>query len=187
MKKLTILLYTVVLFTFSCIGPPGPEGYPGRDGYDGVDGIDGVNGEESFVFEYEFDFTAPEYSVLLNLPNNFTMLDSDVMLVYLLWEVKDGNEIWRALPQPLYFDDGILQYTYDFTKFDATVFLDGTVNLDGLGAAYTDNWIARIVVVPGQFVEGRVGLDVNNYDELKEYYNLSPSKLANKDYPAKPN
>lgn len=178
MKKLYTLLLLSGIFFIGCESPiPGPAG---RDGYDGHDGIDGVNGEESFVFEYELSFTAPEYSALLNLPNTFTMLESDVMLVYFLWKVTDdGTEIWRALPQTLFFTDGILHYNYDFTRFDATVFLDGTVNLDGLGAIYTDNWIARVVVVPAQF-SGRI--DYSDYDAVKEAFNLSESKLATSRY-----
>lgn len=183
MKKLKTFIFVASIFLFGCEGPPGFDGLPGRDG---LDGIDGVNGEESFVFEYEFSFTAPDYSILLNLPTDFTMLDSDVMLVYLLWEVKDGNEIWRAVPQTLYFADGILSYNFDFTKFDANVFLDGTVNLNGLGAAYTDNWVARVVVVPGQFVSGRTVIDYSDYNQVKDYFNLSPSKLATEAYKSRP-
>ena len=181
MKKLYILLIVTAFGLISCYdGPPGPQG---RDGYDGIDGIDG---EESFVFEYEFSFIAPDYSVVLNLPDNFTMLDSDVMLVYFLWDIQDGVEIWRALPQTLYFTDGILAYNYDFTKFDASIFLDGTVNLDGLGAAYTDNWIARIVVVPGQFA-GRSAVDYSDYSQVKEAFNLSDTKLSTEGYVSRPN
>lgn len=180
MKKLYTLLALLMLGLSGCYydDPRGPRGYDGRDG------IDGVDGEESYVFEYEFSFTAPDYSVLLNLPNDFTMLDSDVALVYFLWEVKnDGVEVWRALPQTLYFSDGVLVYNYDFTKFDVSVFLDGTVNLDGLGANTTDNWIARVVVVPGQF-SGRI--DYSDYEAVKTYFELSPSKLANKNYQSRP-
>lgn len=177
MKRLYILFFIALFGLSSCYhgeGPRGPRGYDGRDG------IDGLNGEESFVFEYEFSLTAPDYSQLLLLPDDFTMLDSDVMLVYFLWGVEDGVEIWRSLPQTLYFTDGMLAYNYDFTKFDARVFLDGTVNLDGLGADLTDNWIARVVVVPAQF-SGRI--DYSDYNTVKEYFNLSESKLATDQYP----
>lgn len=181
MKRLYILLMIVAMGLSGCYyndGARGPRGYDGRDG------IDGVDGEESFVFEYEFSFTAPDYSVILNLPNTFTMLDSDVALVYFLWEVtNDGVEVWRALPQTLYFNDGTLVYNYDFTKFDVSVFLDGTVNFDGLGANSTDNWIARVVVVPGQFA-GRI--DYSDYEAVKEHFNLSPSKLASVNYQKRP-
>ncbi|MEO9872074.1 hypothetical protein [Ekhidna sp.] len=175
MKRLYILLLIIGIVSVSCNqGPPGPEGIPGRDG------IDGVNGDEGFTFEYELSFTAPDYSVTLNIPRDFTVLDSDVMLVYFLWGVTDdGAEVWRALPQTLYFTDGVLAYNYDFTKFDANVFLDGTVDLDGLGADLTDNWIARVVVVPAQF-SGRI--DYSDYNAVKDYFDLSPSKLATKNY-----
>ncbi|MFK7951295.1 MAG: hypothetical protein AB8B73_00490 [Ekhidna sp.] len=176
MKKLYTLLLLGTIFLIGCETPvPGPAG---RDGFDGLDGLDG---EESFVFDYQLSFTAPDYSALLELPNTFTMLDSDVMLVYFLWNEED--EIWRLLPQTLFFDDGMLHYNYDFTKFDATVFLDGTVDLNGLGADWTDNWIARVVVVPGQF-GGRI--DYSDYNSVKELYNLPELKLASTGYRERP-
>lgn len=181
MKKLQLILVTMVFGLSSCFYDEGPIG---PRGYDGLDGIDGVDGEESFVFEYELSFTAPEYNALLNLPSDFQMLDSDVALVYFLWEVTDdGLEVWRQLPQTLYFTDGVLAYNYDFTKFDVSVFLDGTVNLNGLGADLTDNWIARVVVVPGQFA-GRI--DYSDYNAVRDFYELSPSKLAHSKYPKRP-
>lgn len=185
MKKVYILLTVLGLMASACYETvPGP---PGRDGFDGYDGLDGVDGEESYVFEYEFSFTAPNYTSILSLPDNFAMLDSDVMLVYFLWEVTEDNvEIWRALPQTLYLADGILNYNFDFTKYDASVFLDGTTNFDLLGANFTDNWIARMVVVPGQFVNGRSAIDFSNYNEVKELLNLSESKLASPDYTKRP-
>lgn len=180
MKKINTFF---LVASFVLIGCEGPQGL---SGFDGQDGIDGVNADESFVFEYELSFTAPNYSALLNLPSDFTMLDSDVMLMYLLWEIKDGEEIWRAVPQTLFFSDGQLHYNYDFTKFDATIFLDGTVNLNALGADYTDNWIARVVVVPGQFVNGRTSLDVSDYNQVKDFYELTPSQLASATYRSRP-
>ncbi|WP_424963666.1 hypothetical protein [Ekhidna sp.] len=183
MRGLLILLLTALIGLSSCYfdeGPRGPRGYDGRDG------IDGVDGEEGYVFEYEFSFTAPDYSELLLLPDDFVMLDSDVMLVYFLWEVtEDGVEIWRSLPQTMYFSDGVLEYNYDFTKYDASVFLDGNINFDALGAAYTDNWIARVVVVPAQY-GGRGGVDYSNYDEVKAYFGLSDTKLGTSGYVKRP-
>lgn len=162
------------MLSFSCEeGAPGPPG---------LNGLDGVNGEESYVFDYELNFTAPDYRVLLNLPNDFVMLDSDMMLVYFLWRVDDGVEIWRLLPQSLYFLDGILQYNYDFTKYDANIFLDGTVNFNGLSTTYTHNWIARIVVVPGQFTNGRSSIDYSDYNQVKELFNLSPLRISTENY-----
>lgn len=177
MKKLfTVLLSSIVLF--SC---EGPQGIPGTDGQDGL------NGEEAYVFEYSLSFTSPDYVALLELPSDFTLLDSDVMLAYLLWDIlDDGTEIWRSVPQSLFITDGILHYNFDFTKYDATLFLDGTIDLDGLGADYTDNWIARIVVVPGLFENGRSVVDISDYHAVIDYYNLSEPSLTTEDYVTRP-
>lgn len=184
MKKIFILMSIIGLVSFSCEQTlPGPQG---ASGLNGADGLDGLNGEESFVFEYELSFTAPNYDVRLNLPNDFVMLDSDVMLAFFLWEIRDGIEIWRSLPQTLYFQDGVLHYNYDFTKNYADIFLDGTVDLDGLGADYTDNWIARVVVVPGQFANGRTSTDLSDYNDVKELFNLSSSQFKTENYNPRP-
>ncbi|MCV9385857.1 hypothetical protein [Reichenbachiella ulvae] len=181
MNKLSILSLLSAMILFSCQGPPGPTGRPGQDG------LDGVNGEEGYTFEYILDFEGPDYAALLDLPVDFVMYDSDVMLVYLLWEVEqDGTEIWRALPQTLYFQDGMLSYNYDFTKYNASIFLDGTVALNTLHSDWTHDWIARVVVVPAQFVNARTTIDFNNYNEVKEYLNLSDSKLAYPGYTKRP-
>ena len=181
MKRLFILLSIIGIVSFGC-----DQGTRGPVGPAGSNGLDGVNGEESYVFEYEVSFTAPDYSLLLGLPNDFTMLDSDVMLVFFLWEVNDGIEIWRPLPQSLFLQEGTLHYNFDFSKYDANVFLDGTIPLDVLGAAYTDNWIARIIVVPAQFTSGRNSTDFSDYNQVKELFDLSPSKLATAHYAARP-
>lgn len=173
MKKLIHSAFIALLvIAQSCIGPEGPPGPRGADGYDGVDGTDG---EEAYVFEYVFDFESPDYSVLLEYPDGFTALDSDVVLVYLLWDkLDDGTEIWRLLPQSMITDFGFLQYNFDFTKFDARVFLDSDFNLDNLGSPFLANWLARVVVVPGQFT-GR--MNYADYDAVKEMFNLPDKEI----------
>ncbi|RJE74962.1 MULTISPECIES: hypothetical protein [Reichenbachiella] len=176
----TLILLSILSFSllWAC---EGPAGIPGQDG------ANGENGEEGYAFEYTLTFSAPDYGAVLELPSDFTMLDSDVMMVYLLWEITDdGTEIWRALPQSLYFTDGILSYNFDFTKYDARVFLDGTVDLDGLGADLTDNWIARIVVLPAQFVNARTKLDYTDYNQVKAYLNLPDTDHTTGSYPTRP-
>lgn len=179
MKRLLLLLFVSAGLTGCYIDDPyiGPQGEPGYDGLDG---------EESYVFDYTLSFTGPHYESTLILPDHFTMLDSDVIMVYLLWEVTDGGvEVWRALPQTVYFQDGMLSYNYDFTIYDVNIFLDGTINLDHLGAYYTDDWIARVVVIPGQF-GGRTDVDITDYNSVIEYYNLKTPELDTKGYKKRP-
>lgn len=181
---LSILILLPILIQ-SCYveseGPPGPRGFDGRDGRDGLNGLDG---QPAFVFEYEFTFNRTNYREILALPDDFQMLESDVALVYFLWEVDDNdNEIWRLLPQNIFTPDGLLQYNFDFTRFDASVFLEAEFNLDFLGPSYLENWIARVVVVPGNF-DGRI--DYSDYNAVKQAFDLKELELDISNYQKKP-
>ncbi|MFT7031054.1 MAG: hypothetical protein ACI8TA_003533 [Cyclobacteriaceae bacterium] len=173
--KATITLFAFVLlitlgscYTDTVIGPSGPVGPTGPKGADGQSG---------FVFEWEnVNFTAPNYEVILPFPDNFEGLDSDVALVYLLWDsyTNDNNEVvevWRQLSQTILRPEGALIYNADFSKYDARLFLEAQFSLDDLTANATDNWIVRVVVVPGDFWNsGRV--DFSDYNLLEEILGL---------------
>jgi hypothetical protein len=179
MKTLiTILGLGLILSLNSCFigdeGPRGPQGIQGQTGDQGEPGAEG------FVFEYEnVSFTGPEYEIVLDFNGdfNFEGLDSDVALVYFLWdtEVINGEtlEIWRALPQSIITPSGLLQYNYDFTKYDVSLFLDAEFPLDDLTAADTDDWIVRIVVVPGKFWNSGGRKAMPSYEEVKAEFNLT--------------
>ena len=154
MKPLFISFLALVVVLSSCvsetiIGPEGPKGDTGPQG------PAGAPGESGYVFEYEnINFTSGDnYSVLLEYPDDFEGLESDVALVYLLWPLEDGldYDVWRPLSQQVLFTDGTLQYNYDFTAFDTRLFLEANFPLDELAAIDTDNWVARVVIVPGSF------------------------------------
>jgi hypothetical protein len=110
------------------------------------------------------------------------MLESDKVLVYFLYSDPNADEpdLWRALPQTEFTDFGTLIYNYDFTIFDVALFLDANFDLNLLGATYTDNWIARVVVVPGQFPNGRTAeqVDLKDYDAVMEYYGLTEEDIV---------
>lgn len=143
-------------------GPQGPQGEPGESGY---------------VFEFEnVDFTAPDYDVILSYPSDFEPLNSDVAVVYLLWDIQeiDGEdvEIWRVIPQTVLTDHGTLQYNYDFTKYDVRLFLEADFELNLLTAIDTDEWVVRVVVIPGNFWNTGSRLNFSDYYEVKEMLGL---------------
>lgn len=175
MKSLATLFGLGLMLTFSScfIGDDGPVGPQGPRGFDGVDGLDGLDGEEAFVFDFEgVSFTGPEYEVVIPYADDFVALDSDVTLVYFLWPEEGTEEdVWRALPQTIFTEDGLLQYNYNFTIFDVKLFLDANYSLDLLQAIDTDNWVVRIVVVPGQYWSGG-RKEYPTYEQVKELYKL---------------
>ena len=147
MKRILTIISVFALLLTSCQGPQGLDGFNGYDGYDGQDG----SIIASSAFEIELD---------LNQANNYEFIEAygfdvfptDVTLVYLLWETANGQDIWRLMPQTVYFDDGTLVYNYDFTQLDVRFFLDGTTDFSLLDAAYTQNQLFRVVVVPADNV-----------------------------------
>ncbi len=179
MKTLLTIIGIGLMFSFgSCrITDEGPIGPQGPAGPQGSQGPQGEPGEEAFVFEYEgVSFTGPEYEIILPYADDFVALQSDVALVYFLWDVVDNNgenvEVWRPLPQNIFTENGLLQYNFDFTIYDVRLFLDANYSLDLLTAIDTDDWIVRIVVVPGQFWNSGGRQQYPSYEEVKARYNL---------------
>jgi len=148
MKNISILLIAILsIIITSCEGPEGPTG---RDGGLIV----------SQAFEIELDFTASNnYEYIESY--GFQVYPTDVTLVYILWEVSDGQEIWRLVPQNVEFIDGTLTYNYDFTQDDVRFFLDGTVDFNLLDPSWTQNQVFRVVVVPADNVGKQGYSDIN--------------------------
>lgn len=180
MKKIYFLLSFIFIAFTSCSddgemgppGPPGPQGPPGEDGLIGT------------VFDIEGDFTAANDYTLFVEYANFTdieVFESDVVLVYLRvgTDGEAGGEpvyVWRMLPQTYYLDGGgTMQYNYDYTFFDTSIFLDSDVDLSTLGAEFTDNQVFRIAILPADFAQSN---DVSNYEAV-----MSALKIQEKEIP----
>lgn len=170
MKKISLfLLFSIVLF-MSCEGPQGPPGFDGFDGFDGADGADGLIGS---IFEVEADFTPDGYEYSVDIPASIEVFDTDIVMAYVLTEVLDGVDIWKPLPQTLFFGNEILLYGYDYTFSDVRFFLDGTIALNSLGALYTDNILFRVAVIPADFA---ASIDVSNINEVMDAIQLKSVK-----------
>jgi hypothetical protein len=147
MKKIITFLLVITAIGFqSCTGPAGPPGAPG---------LNGVN-VEAEVFEVTRSF-GPQGNFESLIPLNPPIFASDVVLVYILWDVDNGTPIWRLMPQTVQLDEGDLIYNYDFTRFDVNLFLSSAdFPLTILGPQWTNNQTFRIVLVPGYFASARV-------------------------------
>lgn len=160
MKKISILLFAALtLVVTSCEGPTGPPGPQGQDGGLIV----------APAFEIAIDFTAGNNYEYFE-PYGFTLYPYDMTLVYILWEVDNGQDVWRLVPQTVEFtDDTTLTYNYDFTRDDVRFFLDGTANFNLLDPSWTQNQIFRVVVIPADNVGKQNFTDIN---VVMEAYNI---------------
>ncbi|WP_047247708.1 hypothetical protein [Maribacter thermophilus] len=175
MKKIT-LLFSCLFATlfFSCEGPQGPPGYDGLDGQDGVN----ILGQ---VVDIQGTFSAEnDYSLFYEFPQTIEVFETDVVLVYLLWDVtEDGNgdpvDIWRLMPQTRILDQGLLQYNYDYTFFDVNIFMEADFDMGTLLPGDTDNQVFRIAVVPAETATGK--LDTSDINSVMSTLGISENEI----------
>ena len=150
----------------SCEGPQGPAGQNGQDGL------------LSEVFETTRSFTnSNNFSNVVSYPHS--IYSSDMVLVYRLDNIVGGVDVWKLLPQTYYFNDGTLDFTYDFyfTKFDVNIVMNGS-DLGTISDQFRINQIFRIVILPGYF-SGRSTkkVDKNDYNAVIKAYNINDSNV----------
>jgi hypothetical protein len=93
-------------------------------------------------------------------------------------EFGDGavEDSWGLLPQNYFFDEGIIQYVFSHTLFDAQVFIDGNFDLSNLSTDYTDNQILRIVIIPGEIATtGK--LDTSNINSVMAHLGITEESI----------
>ncbi|MCF6208784.1 MAG: hypothetical protein L3J61_05315 [Ghiorsea sp.] len=161
MKRILSLISVFALLLTACEGEPGPPGF------DGLDGLDGAIIASS-AFEIEINFNAANNFEFIE-PYGFTVLPSDVTLVYILWDTSNGQDIWRLMPQTVTFVDGSLVYNFDFTQQDVRFFLDGTTDFNALDNVWTQGQIFRVVVIPADNING---IDVSNINAVLNANNI---------------
>jgi hypothetical protein len=124
------------------------------------------------VFEVTASFTAANnYSKLITL--NPPIYNSDMVLVYRLFDVINGQSVWRQLPQAVYLIQGELDYNFDFTKNDINIFLESNFNLNTLGTAWAQNQVFRVVIIPGYLSNKNTkAIDFNDYNAVVKAFNI---------------
>ena len=153
MKKFTVIIMLFAsVFILSCEGPMGP---PGEDGTSLL----------GTIFEMEGDFKASNnYELFFDFPKSFKIYDTDVVLVYILWDVVNVNgkntDIWRLLPQTIVLDEGVIQYNFDYSVNDVRIFLETTIPFKDLLPAETQDQVFRIAVLPADFVASKKSSEI---------------------------
>lgn len=169
MKKSIVLFLFILIGIWSC---EGPQGVPGPQGTSGPQGTALL----SQTTEHKVNFTqSNNYQVLI--PFASKIYDSDVVLVYILWEVDNGTPIWRLLPQVNVFSNGELTYNADFTVNEVRLFLESNLNINTLEDKWRLDQTFRIVVVPAEFANR---LSKASYREAVEALNINESDFIKK-------
>lgn len=164
MRKITALL--LILFIVSCEGNPGPIGPEGPPGPVGQG------------FEVQASFSqSNDYTQIFAFPDDIEVLQTDIVAVYLLWEVdpETGNDVWQPLPVSVFFNDGELQYAFDHSVADVKLFLTGDTDLSTVGDEYTQDQIYRVAVLPVDYVQSN-NIDIKNMEEVMNAIEVNETK-----------
>jgi hypothetical protein len=168
MKKIITLLAVVGMFSLQ--GCTVSDGLPGPQGPQGEDGL------IAEVFELKnvsFTYNANDgYTIYQKLTPN--IYASDVILIYRLsGSINSNTPIWQLIPRTLFLSQGELDYDFDFSKEDFTIYAGGNYNL-ALTPQYLNNQTFRIVIVPGSF---SVSLNKYNYLEVMSALNIKENQI----------
>lgn len=130
-----------------------------------------------------------EVTTSFNSGNGFSKLTtfgrpiyaSDMVLVYHLYDVVNGADVWRLMPQTYYFNGGgELDYNFDFTRYDVNIFLDANFDLTTLSSSWTQNQTFRIVIVPANF-SNKNAANFNDYATTLKALNLENAEIKKLD------
>lgn len=170
MKRILLFLAVVGLTTLSsCDGDRGPQGPPGPSDGDTI----------AEVFELQnvnFQLNQNnEYTIFQNL--NPVIFDSDNILIYrMAGTINAQTPVWQLIPRTLFLDEGELDYDFDFSRVDFTIYAGGTYNI-ATTPQFIQNQTFRIVIVPGYFSKNSE-LDFNDYNSVIKAFNIDDSKIT---------
>ncbi len=168
MKKITLVLAFIGMITLG-----------GCSTDNTTDNID--NDTISEVFELRnvnFGFNINDgYTIYQTL--NPQIFASDAILIYRLSGTIDANTpIWQLIPRTLYLNQGELDYDFDFSKEDFTIYAGGTYDLS-LTPSYVTNQTFRIVIIPGYFSNKKLTskVDFSDYNAVVRAYHIDESSI----------
>lgn len=103
---------------------------------------------------------------------------SDVILIYRMAGTIDANTpIWQQIPRTLYLPQGELDYDFDFSKEDFTIYAGGTYDL-ATTPSYITNETFRIVIVPGYFSNKMAHkVDLSDYSAVIKAFNIDDKNI----------
>jgi hypothetical protein len=117
-----------------------------------------------------------QFEIFRNLTPN--ILGSDSILIYRLsGTVNPTTPIWQIIPRTLYLPQGELDYDYDFSKVDFTIYAGGNFNLTQ-APSYLNNQTFRIVIIPGAFTNRLSSpVDFSDYHAVIARYGINDRNI----------
>lgn len=101
---------------------------------------------------------------------------SSSILIYRMSDVIDSSTpVWELIPRTLYLNEGELDYDFDFSREDFTIYAGGTYDLT-LTPGYLSNQTFRLVIIPGYASNKMSNVDLSDYNEVVNAFHIDESK-----------
>ena len=163
MKKIITILAVIGMFSLQGCTTTTDSNYVDNDTIAEVFELKNIN----FVFD-----STDGYIIYQKLTP--TIYDSDVILIYRLAGTLNSNTpIWQPIPRTLFLSQGELDYDFDFSKEDFTIYAGGTYKFS-LTPQYLNNQTFRIVIVPGSFA---ASVDTHNYNAVMSALKIKENQI----------
>jgi hypothetical protein len=169
MKKILLLFAAVGIVSLS--GCEGPQGPPGTNIEAPIFELLNVNFTYSDQFGYNIYRTFSTFGI--------APFDSDNVLIYRLSGTIDPQTpIWQLIPRTLFLPEGELDYDFDFSREDFTIYAGGTYDL-ATTPSFLNGQTFRIVIIPGYFSSRRMdSVDLSDYNAVIEAYGIDDSHIV---------
>ncbi|WP_283774066.1 hypothetical protein [Aquiflexum sp. TKW24L] len=184
------LIFFILAFSISCVGPEGPEGPEGAqgpigaqgpNGVQGIAGIAGTNGITNVIYspwitnvwiKQENKFISHSFEAASITQE---IMDQGLVLVY--FKESPTTNFIKILPCT-YYSNAVPVFTIDYTikLRNLTVFHGVSTAIDGAGVDVASPASqTRYIIIPGG-TAGRLNLpvDLNNYEEVCTYLGIKP-------------
>lgn len=171
MKKITLIVAFIGMITLqSCV----------REEVVVADNVDYDTISEVFELKnVDFNYNNSSGSYFIYRQLNPQIFASDVVLIYRMSDLINSNTpVWQLIPRTLYLNEGELDYDFDFSKQDFTIYAGGNFDLE-FTPEYIYNQTFRIVIIPGYFSNKNANpVDYNNYEEVIKYYDIDEKGIT---------
>lgn len=113
------------------------------------------------------------------------MLGQDIVLVYRKNNPGTNSPIWEPLPKSYFFNEGTMDYTFDFTTTDVQIDLRADFSISAKeDNNFKPNFVTgqtfRVVLVPAVYGNNKNSDDLSKmtYEEVIAKYNINDKKVG---------
>ncbi|MDO5616020.1 MAG: hypothetical protein Q4G16_07510 [Cruoricaptor ignavus] len=131
------------------------------------------NDTYSVVYQATGTFAPNSYELYYDFPR--TLPNTDMVLVYRLSEVYNGQAVWQQIPRTVYLTEGELDYDFDFTVSNVRLFVQANYDIANTPSDYLVNQTFRMLVIPAS--AGKNAVDLSDYDAVVKHYNINDKQV----------